>query len=82
MVAAWLVTLPVSACIGVLSYALADGIGGLAGVAALFAIAVAGSVALYIRSRRTAVNPDNVNAAWSGVVASDENEDHPDVMAA
>jgi PiT family inorganic phosphate transporter len=82
MVAAWLVTLPVSACIGMLSYALADGIGGLAGVAALFAIAVAGSVALYIRSRRTAVNPDNVNAAWSGVVASDENEDHPDVMAA
>jgi inorganic phosphate transporter, PiT family len=82
MGAAWLVTLPVSACIGVLSYALADGIGGLAGVTALFAIVVAGSVALYIRSRRTPVNPDNVNAAWSGVVASDEDEDHPDVMAA
>jgi inorganic phosphate transporter, PiT family len=84
MVLAWLITLPVSAAIGAISYALAAGIGGLTGVVVLFAIVVVGSTGLYLRSRRTAVHPGNVNAEWSGAVVSDEDEDkdHPDVMAA
>jgi len=82
MVSAWLFTLPVSGCIGALSYALAAGIGGLAGVLVLFAIVVAGSTALYLRSRRTAVHPGNVNAEWEGVLASDEDRDQPDAVAA
>jgi hypothetical protein len=55
-------------------------------VVVLFAIVVVGSTGLYLRSRRTAVHPGNVNAEWSGAVVSDEDEDedkdHPDVMAA
>ena len=68
MAMAWLVTLPIAAAGGALAYAIANGIGGLAGVVVVFVILVGGAGALYYRSRATAVNPGNVNAEWDGAL--------------
>ncbi|KDN87799.1 inorganic phosphate transporter [Kitasatospora cheerisanensis KCTC 2395] len=68
MVAAWLCTLPASALLGALAFWTANGIGGTAGVVVVFAVLVAASVAFFVASRRPAVTPANVNAAWTGSV--------------
>ncbi|WP_263102020.1 inorganic phosphate transporter [Kitasatospora sp. DSM 101779] len=68
MVAAWLITLPASAVVGALAYWVANGIGGTIGVAVIFVVLVAASVAFFVASRRPAVTPENVNAAWTGSV--------------
>ncbi|GAA1106672.1 inorganic phosphate transporter [Kitasatospora arboriphila] len=65
MVAAWLITLPAAAVVGALAYWAANGIGGTAGVGVVFAVLVLASVAFYVASRRPAVTPENVNAAWT-----------------
>ncbi|MEV8098263.1 inorganic phosphate transporter [Kitasatospora sp. NPDC085879] len=68
MVAAWLITLPASAVVGALAYGVANGIGGTAGVVVVFAVLVLASIAFFAASRRPAVTPENVNAAWTGSV--------------
>ena len=68
MVAAWLFTLPAAGLVGALAYWTADGIGGTAGVVVIFIVLVLASVAFYAASRRPAVTPENVNAAWTGSV--------------
>jgi PiT family inorganic phosphate transporter len=66
MVVAWLLTLPAAGIVGALCWFVANGIGGAAGVTVVFAILVAGAVGMYLRSRRTPINPDNVNEEWEG----------------
>ncbi|GAA2744153.1 inorganic phosphate transporter [Kitasatospora cinereorecta] len=68
MVAAWLFTLPAAAVVGALAYWVANGIGGTAGVAVIFAVLVLASIAFWFASRRPAVTPENVNATWTGSV--------------
>ena len=53
MATAWLVTLPSAGVVGALSYWLANGIGGDAGI-------------LVVRSRANKVSHDNVNDEWTG----------------
>jgi PiT family inorganic phosphate transporter len=74
MATAWLLTLPSAGVVGALSYALASGIGGDAGVLVVLAVLVAIAVVIYLRSRRTAVRHDNVNAEWAGTVAPPESD--------
>jgi PiT family inorganic phosphate transporter len=69
MATAWLFTLPAAGLVGAGAYALASVIGGTAGVVVDFLILLAVAVLIYLRSRRTAVNHDNVNADWTGTVA-------------
>jgi PiT family inorganic phosphate transporter len=69
MATAWVFTLPAAGLVGAGAYELANGIGGTAGVVVdtILLIAVAG--AIYWRSRKTSVNPSNVNSDWTGSVA-------------
>jgi PiT family inorganic phosphate transporter len=74
MATAWLFTLPSAGVVGALSYWLAHGIGGSAGVIILLAILTALSGAIYWRSRADKVDHNNVNDEWSGGVAPSEPE--------
>ncbi len=66
MATAWLVTLPSAGIVGALSYWLANGIGGNAGVLVVFALLVAVGAMIFIRSRANKVSHDNVNDEWTG----------------
>jgi PiT family inorganic phosphate transporter len=72
MATAWLLTLPAAGLVGALGYWLADGIGGTPGVIVVLIILIAVAAAIYVRSRKTAVSHDNVNAEWAGSVAPKE----------
>ncbi|MBD0711528.1 MULTISPECIES: inorganic phosphate transporter [unclassified Streptomyces] len=68
LVTAWLLTLPASALLGAVAFWTANGIGGTAGVAVVFVVLVLLSTVFFAASRRRAVTPENVNAAWTGSV--------------
>jgi PiT family inorganic phosphate transporter len=61
MALAWLVTLPAAGLVGALAWKGADLIGGQTGVIVVFLVAAAGAGAIYLASRRSPVNPSNVN---------------------
>lgn len=63
---AWLITLPSAAIAGALCWGIAHLIGGLPGVLVVFAILLALSTLMYLRSRRQPIDPSNVNAEWTG----------------
>ncbi|HTJ70120.1 MAG TPA: inorganic phosphate transporter [Actinospica sp.] len=69
MATAWLLTLPSAGVVGALAYYAAHGIGGTAGVSVIFVVLAAAATGFYLQSRKTAVNPGNVNAEWTGSVA-------------
>ena len=66
MVVAWLLTLPCAGVVGALCWFVANGLGGVLGVIVVFGILVLGAGFMYLRSRRTAITPQNVNAEWEG----------------
>ncbi|HEY3754465.1 MAG TPA: anion permease [Pseudonocardiaceae bacterium] len=68
MATAWLFTLPAAAITGAAGYGLANVIGGTAGVIVVFVILAAIAGFIYLRSRKTPVSHDNVNAEWTGSV--------------
>ncbi len=70
MVSAWIVTMPSAAAVGALAYAVANGIGGNAGVILVFLAVIAIGSTFYLLSRKTKVTPDNVNAEWTGSVVA------------
>jgi inorganic phosphate transporter, PiT family len=69
MVVAWVLTLPSAGIAGALCWFVANGIGGALGVIVVTAILVASAAFMFLRSRRTAINPENVNAEWEGGLA-------------
>jgi PiT family inorganic phosphate transporter len=69
MVVAWVLTLPSAGIAGALCWFVANGIGGALGVIVVSAILVASATFIFLRSRRTAINPENVNAEWEGGLA-------------
>jgi PiT family inorganic phosphate transporter len=68
MATAWLFTLPSAAVVGAGAYALANVIGGSAGVIVDLILLIAVAGAIYWKSRQTPVSHDNVNAEWTGSV--------------
>jgi PiT family inorganic phosphate transporter len=64
MVVTWVVTLPAAAAVGGLSFAVVNGIGGDLGVVVMTVALAAFCGAIFLLSRRTAVNAANVNDAW------------------
>jgi PiT family inorganic phosphate transporter len=74
MATAWLFTLPSAALVGAGAEALAHVIGGDAGVIVDLVILVALATVIYIRSRATKVDHNNVNDDWTGAVAPSEPE--------
>jgi PiT family inorganic phosphate transporter len=69
MATAWIFTLPSAGIVGAGAYALADAIGGSVGVVVDLIILVAIAVGIYLRSRGSKVDPNNVNDEWTGTVA-------------
>jgi inorganic phosphate transporter, PiT family len=69
MATAWIFTLPSAGIVGAGAYALADAIGGSVGVVVDLIILVAIAVGIYLRSRGSKVDPNNVNDEWTGTAA-------------
>jgi inorganic phosphate transporter, PiT family len=69
MATAWIFTLPAAGAVGALSYGIANGIGGSAGVLVVFVVLVGCAAGFYLGSRKTAVSSKNVNEDWTGTVA-------------
>lgn len=65
MILAWLITLPAAAIVGGLMWWIGDLLGGgLAGSLAVFVILLAAAGYMYLRSRRTPIDHNNVNDEW------------------
>jgi PiT family inorganic phosphate transporter len=72
MATAWLFTLPAAALVGAGAEALAHAIGPTAGVIVDLVILIAVAGFIYLRSRATKVDHNNVNDDWTGSVAPAE----------
>lgn len=66
MVVAWVLTLPLAGVAGAICWALAHGVGGLAGVLVVFAVLITLALFMWLRARRAPVHAANVNDEWSG----------------
>ena len=65
MGSAWLITMPAAGVVGALCYGLASLLGGgLLGVLVVFAVLIAASSYMWLRSQRQKVDASNVNADW------------------
>jgi PiT family inorganic phosphate transporter len=74
MATAWIFTLPSAGVVGAGAYALAHVIGGTAGPVVDLIILIAIATTIYLRSRKTKVDHNNVNDEWTGGVAPAEPE--------
>ena len=74
MATAWIFTLPSAAIVGAVAEFIAHGIGGTLGVVVDLVILVGVAATIYFRSRKGKVDPNNVNAEWSGGVTPAEPE--------
>jgi PiT family inorganic phosphate transporter len=72
MASAWVFTLPSAGLVGAGAYAVANGIGGTAGVIVILIVLAALSGFIFWRSRASKVDHNNVNAEWTGTVVPDE----------
>jgi inorganic phosphate transporter, PiT family len=72
MATAWIFTLPSAALVGAGADALANAIGGTLGVIVDLVILLAVVAVIYIRSRGSKVDHNNVNDEWTGGVAPAE----------
>jgi inorganic phosphate transporter, PiT family len=81
MVVAWVLTLPTAGIAGALCWFVANGIGGALGVIVVSAILVASATFMFLRSRRTAINPENVNAEWEGGLAPATAPERADIVS-
>jgi PiT family inorganic phosphate transporter len=72
MATAWVFTLPSAGLVGAGAEALARVIGGTAGVVIDLVLLVAVAATVYLRSRATKVDHNNVNDDWTGSVATAE----------
>lgn len=78
MVAAWAITLPSAGLVGALMYLLGNGIGGVLGALVVFALLVALSTWMWMRSRHAPVGAHNVNDEWEGTGSSTAPTRRPD----
>jgi PiT family inorganic phosphate transporter len=70
MATAWLLTLPLAGMVGAITYFIVHGIGGFAGAAIGFALLIALSTGIWLRSRRTPITSENVNEEWEGTLTA------------
>jgi PiT family inorganic phosphate transporter len=66
MASAWLVTLPMAGAVGSGAYGLVHGIGGFPGIIIGVALLITTILAIWLRSRRSRIDHNNVNAEWDG----------------
>ena len=75
MATAWLITLPAAGLVGAVTYWVVHGIGGFAGSLVGFGLLVATATMIYLQSRKTKVDHNNVNAEWKGDLTAGLDED-------
>jgi inorganic phosphate transporter, PiT family len=63
---AWLITLPSAGLVGAFTYTLVHFIGGFPGAIIGFSLLIAVAAAIYLRSRKSKVDHNNVNDEWEG----------------
>jgi len=66
MAAAWLVTLPMAGAVGSGAYGLVHGIGGYPGILVGVGLLISAVVSIWLRSRRSRIDHNNVNDEWDG----------------
>ncbi len=71
MVAAWLITLPSAAIVGAVMWWIGHLFGDLGGAIVVFVILLAFAVFMYMRSRKTPIDHNNVNDEWEGAPAEE-----------
>lgn len=64
MAVTWVVTLPAAGCVGALTFAVINWIGGTAGVAVMSVALIVFCGGIYLLSRKSKVDPNNVNDEW------------------
>ncbi len=80
MATAWLITLPSAGAVGAITYLIVHKIGGYVGSIIGFGLLVAVASAIYLQSRKTKVDHNNVNAEWKGdLTAGLDEADQPTV---
>jgi inorganic phosphate transporter, PiT family len=78
MATAWLITLPSAGLVGAITYFIVHKIGGFPGAIIGFSLLVATAAAIYLQSRKSKVDHNNVNAEWKGdLTAGLEEIDNP-----
>ena len=84
MAVAWLITLPAAGAVGAITYGVVHSIGGFAGSIVGFALLVVTAAAIYLQSRKTKVDHNNVNAEWKGDLTAglDEADQPTDAVGA
>jgi PiT family inorganic phosphate transporter len=75
MATAWLITLPAAGLVGAVTYWVTHGIGGFTGSIVGFGLLVATATVIYLKSRKTKVDHNNVNAEWKGDLTAGLDED-------
>src|SRR6202012_5505842 len=75
MATAWVITLPAAGLVGAITYWVTPGIGGFAGTIIGFLMLAAVPTVIYLRSRKTKVDHNNVNAEWKGDLTAGLDED-------
>jgi PiT family inorganic phosphate transporter len=79
---AWLITLPSAGLVGAFTYTLVHFIGGFRGAIIGFSLLIAVAAAIYLRSRKSKVDHNNVNDEWEGSLTAELNSaDQPAVGA-
>ncbi len=71
MALAWVTTLPAAALVGAVCFWIAHAIGDAPGAITIFAILVALSVYMFLRSQREKIDANNVNSDWDGQIPVD-----------
>jgi PiT family inorganic phosphate transporter len=74
MATAWVFTLPCAGLVGAGAEAVAHGIGHTPGVVVVLILLVAVGATVYLRSRKSKVDHNNVNDEWTGGAAPAEPE--------
>jgi inorganic phosphate transporter, PiT family len=81
MATAWLITLPSAGLVGAITYWIVHKIGGYPGAIIGFSLLVATAAAIYLQSRKSKVDHNNVNAEWKGDLTAGLDE-HDEATAA
>lgn len=81
MATAWLITLPSAGVVGAITYWIVHEVGGYPGAIIGVALLLATATAIYLQSRKTKVDHNNVNAEWKGdLTAGLDEADEPDTV--
>jgi PiT family inorganic phosphate transporter len=76
MVLAWMITMPAAGVVGAATWWIGDVFGGYAGPIVISGLLVAGTTAIYLRSRLQPISADNVNDDWDGTPSAGRSTRH------